>query len=131
MSFVIAASDRSSGRVSGPSLSGISSFCGVSSVLLAMSLTAGTMSAPPSRSARVADSLKGRLRLPKPSSVGKFFDSINKCAGTSLSFTGRGVLGRHRLEHIIVFGEAHLRPPPMAEIGEPRSGDPGFRHQLN
>src|SRR5467141_1079861 len=46
MSFVIAASDRSSGRVSGPSFSGISSFCGVSSVLLAMSLTAGTESAP-------------------------------------------------------------------------------------
>jgi hypothetical protein len=44
MSFLIAASDRSSGRVSGPSFSGISSFCGVSSVLLAMSLTAGTES---------------------------------------------------------------------------------------
>src|SRR6266550_3903018 len=42
MSFLTAASDRSSsglsGRVSGPSFSGISSFCGVSSVLLAMSL---------------------------------------------------------------------------------------------
>jgi len=32
---------------------------------------------------------------------------------------------------MIIFGEVHLRPPPMAEIGEPRSGDPGFRHQLN
>jgi hypothetical protein len=42
MSFLTAAFDRSSsglsGRVSGPSFSGISSFCGVSSVLLAMSL---------------------------------------------------------------------------------------------
>jgi hypothetical protein len=27
---------------------------------------------------------------------------------------------------MIIFGEAHLRPPPMAEIGEPRSGDLGF-----
>jgi len=32
---------------------------------------------------------------------------------------------------MIIFGEAHLRPAPMAEIGEPRSGDPAFRHQLN
>jgi RNA polymerase primary sigma factor len=46
ISFVIAASDRSSGRGSGPSVSGIPSFCGVSSVLLAMSLTAGTEPAP-------------------------------------------------------------------------------------
>ena len=46
MSFLIAASDRSSGGVSRPSFSGISSFCSVSSVLLAMSLTAGTESAP-------------------------------------------------------------------------------------
>jgi hypothetical protein len=27
---------------------------------------------------------------------------------------------------MIIFGEAHLRPPPMAEIGEPRSRDPDF-----
>jgi hypothetical protein len=27
---------------------------------------------------------------------------------------------------MIIFGEAHLRPSPMAEIGEPPSGDPGF-----
>src|SRR6516164_8629689 len=74
MSFLIAASDRSSGRVSGPSFSGISSFCGVSSVLLAMSLTAGTELAPDSRSSRVADSLKGRLRLPKTSSGDDSFD---------------------------------------------------------
>src|SRR6516225_5859685 len=68
MSFLIAASDRSSGRVSGPS------FSGVSSVLLAMSLTAGTELAPDSRSSRVADSLKGRLRLPKTSSGDDSFD---------------------------------------------------------
>jgi hypothetical protein len=27
---------------------------------------------------------------------------------------------------MIIFGEAHLRQPPMPEIGEPRSGDPDF-----
>src|SRR5215470_3438871 len=91
-----------------------------------MSLTAGTMPAPPSRSSRVADSLKGRLRLSKTSSVEESVDSLNKCARTSLSFTGREVLRRHKLEHVTIFGEVHLRPPPMAEIGEPRSGDPGF-----
>jgi hypothetical protein len=41
-------------------------------------------------------------------------------------FTGRAILRRHRLEHMIIFGEAHLRASPMAEIGGPLSGDPGF-----
>src|SRR5262245_14421666 len=82
MSFLIPASDRSSGGVSGPSFSGISSFCGVSSVLLAMSLTAGTEP----RASRVPDSLKGRLPLPKTSSVEESFDSLNKCAGKITKF---------------------------------------------
>jgi len=30
-------------------------------------------------------------------------------------FTGRAVLRRHRLEHLIIFGEAHLRDAEAAE----------------
>src|SRR5215471_17933185 len=60
MSSLMATSDRSSrglsGRVSGPSFSG--SFCGVSWVLLAISLHRRHR-ATGSRSCRVADSLKG------------------------------------------------------------------------
>src|SRR5262249_14655934 len=77
-SSLTAPSDRPSsglsGRVSGPSISSISSFCGVSSVLLAMSLHSRRWVLAELRSSRVADNLKGRQRLRKTSSVEESFD---------------------------------------------------------
>src|SRR5215472_2048604 len=72
MSFLTAAFDRSSsglsGAVSDTAFSGVSSACGVSSVLLAMSLHSRRWARAELRSSRVADNLKGRRRLRKTSS---------------------------------------------------------------
>src|SRR5258708_33555636 len=91
MTFLTAASDRSSsglsGAVSAAGFSGASSSGGLALMLLAMSLQHALR---PRRIAvlRATDSLKGRLRLPKSFIAEESFDFRRKCARKSLSFAG-------------------------------------------
>src|SRR5215510_6700588 len=95
MSSLTAPSDRPSsglsGRVSGPSISSISSFCGVSSVLLAMSLHSRRWARAELRSSRVADSLKRRRRLRQNFICRRIFRFPTQTRRKSLSFRGRDV----------------------------------------
>src|SRR5262245_35692040 len=92
MSFLTAASERSSsglsGAVSGACFPGTSSSCGLALMLFAMSLQPA-LSLHRIAVCRVADSLKGWLRLPKTSSVEESFSPRRKCAGNHYVSPGR------------------------------------------